>query len=464
MRAKDPRTKGWRGLFALAITVVVGVALLWKGSTQQIGPSILIEESGHKVALGASDGLTVKQRPLGAVFKSGHEQAHSIRSRAETAATVQVLLDAHDFELEANTPLRVGLFKGLKPLDSCVITGNRAQLSTLTSGTLVVAVDKTTVPADAGFIESMWSVQREWGQWKPFADVEVGPGEEKQVRLRFIPSGHLTVTVIDPRGQPLEGTMLVLRSVNVPEEHQSLESDAAGMGTFEALRPGEYVLRARQANLSRHSIRAARVQVKPAATATALLQPEPAEASVSGKLTDLSGYPIEGATIELKLEEMGTRRAVTRSDGGFVFEGLLAGEVSIAVRRQELPIKSDQPAMDIVSTPEIERLLLLPNDKIDLAELAVGLEEKPTIALQIFAPDHITKEQIVVRQTMPTGNPPSLPTADVFRSGANLITTIRVRRPIAGAERLVTLWDKGRCLASTMIKFDSLETTTLYLE
>jgi hypothetical protein len=395
-------------------------------------------------------------------LSDGAPAAAGNRQEALPPSTVVVVLDRKN--LPVVSPIKVGLFSDLKLLDTSKINDKSCRLSTPRSGSFLVAVDTTTTPAVGGFVDSEWSVQRVWGQWRPFAEVNIGPGEEETIPLRFIPPGSLAVTVLDPEGRPLEGAILNLRSVDVADEHQVLESDLVGACVFKGLRAGGYVLMARHANLNRHAYRVTRLQVEPGKDSITRIQPEVANSSISGRLADLSGRPLGGAALALTFEESSARRAVTQSDGSFLFEGLLAGEVTIAVLNQELPLRPEEPAMDIVSAPIAEQLLLLPNEKIDLPELTVELEERPTLAIHVFAPDGITKEQIVVKQIVPRGHRASFPTADVFRAGTSLIRTVRVRRPRKGAERLVTLWQKNRCLASTLIKADSPLTTTVYLE
>jgi hypothetical protein len=264
------------------------------------------------------------------------------------------------------------------------------------------------------------------------------------------------VTTLSHEGLFLEGVLLNLRSVDFPAEHHTQSSDPAGVVAFNDLKVGSYILRAQTLDSGEHSYRTAHVDIEPGVTTNTRIQSEPTSATVSGTLIDISGIPVAGASIQLKMGQETTRKATSRADGSFSFKGLHAGEFFIKASRQELPIFGNEPALNIISTLRSPSLHLSIGEHIQLGDLAVQLKESPSITLHVIGDDPLLYEELSVHQTNSTrGHKPTNSDPVYGYSGNQRVGSFRLRRPKAGKDCKVYIRHGTIFLGTVMINSDS---------
>jgi hypothetical protein len=405
-------------------------------------------------------------------YVTGEGVLTTLKGRGEgvSLSSVLVLLDRSN--LGTNLPVKIGLFKGLKLIDIGEILGDSCRLSTQRSGTFSIAVDTTTLPDAYGVSSSRWAAGTNWSGWTPFEELEINAGEEALAKLQLLPPGHLTVTALCHEGLPLEQVRLSLSSVDFPAESHTRESVPSGVITFNKLRAGSYILRARAYGSrydSKHAYRSTRVDVDSGVTSSARIQPEPRSATVSGILTGISGLPVMGASIHLKLDHEATKKIASGPDGRFFFNELHAGEFIIKVPKQELPISGNGPALDIISSLRVGPLQLKFGEHIQLGELAIQLKEEPSLTLHVFGSTPDIQNELSIRHTDQTRSniraKPSFTEVEIPGNykGNQKVGAYRIRRPKAGVEREVYLLHGKSLLGKLLISYDSPAAIDFYL-
>jgi len=176
-----------------------------------------------------------------------------------------------------------------------------------------------------------------------------------------------------------------------------------------------------------------------------------------------------GASIHLKLDQETTKKTTSGIDGGFLFNGLHAGEFIVKAPKQELPISGNTPARDIMSTLRVGPLRLSVGGHVQIGALAIPLKETPSLTLHVFGASPDLYGEITIRHTdlnrsglLAKQSVTKVENSDRFR-GNQRIGAYRVRRPRAGVEREVYLLHEKALLGKLLISHDSPAAIDFYL-
>jgi protocatechuate 3,4-dioxygenase beta subunit len=188
-----------------------------------------------------------------------------------------------------------------------------------------------------------------------FARVET-PAPAKGVRLVLRTGAALEGTVVDARGQPLEGVTLTVE-LGAGEQRRELETEAGPEGRFSlgGLPPGTYVVRA-ALDTGGFAHRASRtVQVRGTETVDASLRMDTG-GSVSGIVVDEQGRPMADAQVwgvaatdnaHVLVMDGDATMARTGPDGRFTVHHLQEGECQLRVQKPGYTLEAPPGAEDM---------------------------------------------------------------------------------------------------------------------
>ena len=162
---------------------------------------------------------------------------------------------------------------------------------------------------------------------------DVAAGNE-DVQLVLETGGTIVGSVVDPKGQPVEGAMLTAQSEPAEGEQQAYGGAAADEGggrfTMRDLRAGRYVLQARARGHADGTASASVVAGRTTDVGAVRLR---SGAVVRGTVVDAAGEPIPAATLAVEAA-VTLRDSVAQSDGAGRFEvtGLPPGRWTLSAR------------------------------------------------------------------------------------------------------------------------------------
>ncbi len=156
------------------------------------------------------------------------------------------------------------------------------------------------------------------------------------IKMVLIPGATVSGTVVDTRGAPVRGAMLMMQTTTEPPRRIAADatSDATGAITFKAVPPGEFLVGMPQTrgNSLADEDRALRITVPRGGAVTGLRFVVPAtegQYTISGRVVDARGKPITRASVSTAaVDRPNVRRevhATSDANGAFVLSGLEEG-------------------------------------------------------------------------------------------------------------------------------------------
>lgn len=174
----------------------------------------------------------------------------------------------------------------------------------------------------------------------------VASTERADVDLKFASGGSLRGRVLDAAGSPIAGASVVAqvaRKGSPPEDRardlglmvrptpdRSVNTDAEGKFSLEALQPGDYRLVARTQGKRSATLEGVTVRAREILEGLELKLVD--GESIAGVVLDAGGAPVQGASVNVNGAESATAR--TDADGLFEVKGLARGEAMVEVVRQ----------------------------------------------------------------------------------------------------------------------------------
>jgi protocatechuate 3,4-dioxygenase beta subunit len=158
----------------------------------------------------------------------------------------------------------------------------------------------------------------------------------RDVEVEVHPGFAISGRTVDGAGKPVAGARLDLYKDQPPSERPMFtKSDGDGQFRFEGVLPAQFRLQARADGFAM-----ARQQIKVAADVPKLDVKLTTETTISGRVTDEAGRPIEGALVNAQVRGLDRtnfayERATSAADGSFTVKGLIAGELTLSANHRE---------------------------------------------------------------------------------------------------------------------------------
>lgn len=159
------------------------------------------------------------------------------------------------------------------------------------------------------------------------------PAKAKSIVIKAAPGLALIGSVEDPNGKPIPGAKVSLTLVRDGEMATSLEpvvTDAGGRYSFSALpHQQEFKLTARAPGYGPGLATTGRINnLNPAATVESIVL-KPADSSVSGRVIDVDGAPVEGASVTVNGKGQPDHAALTNAQGRFTLGQICEGSFTV---------------------------------------------------------------------------------------------------------------------------------------
>ncbi len=162
----------------------------------------------------------------------------------------------------------------------------------------------------------------------------VAPGVELECVLEPLEEGALSGVMVDPRGVPVPGFTLWLRSLKALGKSIAVTGDASGAFEASGVPGGELLFETRSA--PRFTVRG--IQCSPPADTVARLTLDWGKNALAGSVVDEHGGPVTGANVSLYwsmssdgVQSSSFRSSVTDAAGRFSFSELAHGEHKLSV-------------------------------------------------------------------------------------------------------------------------------------
>jgi hypothetical protein len=178
--------------------------------------------------------------------------------------------------------------------------------------------------------------------------------------FKTVMNGTISGRVTDVSGDPLQGA-----SVSIFGTSFSNLTDANGDYSISHIPPGSYFI---DASLDGYATSTLSVQIAPAQDTVANFTLPPAISSISGKVVDIGGSPIEGATVKLYDGDGNIiDSASTNSTGEFTFQDLDFGNYTLQVSKEGY-----QDASKLVALMSTDPVVLMPIELSPVDECGEG--------------------------------------------------------------------------------------------